>query len=63
MVAYRYNPEAFKRCPAKYNYLKDMVFDGVEYTSSQACKNNKLPERWFPSINRYLKSIKYDFQH
>ena len=30
--AYRYNPELLKKCPSKYYYIKDFVFQGKEYT-------------------------------
>ena len=37
--AYRYNSVNFKnRCPEKYNYLKEVVFKGIEYTSDELCK-------------------------
>lgn len=40
VVAYRYNPKALKEVsPDKYNLVKKLVFDNVEYTSEQACKS------------------------
>ncbi len=36
--AYRYNARAlFAQCPAKYNFLKDTVFAGVEYREESQC--------------------------
>ncbi|HTL12721.1 MAG TPA: hypothetical protein VL588_09555 [Bdellovibrionota bacterium] len=41
--AYRYSPQLLKdRCPAKYQYMKELVFNGVEYTSEAACSNPAL---------------------
>lgn len=38
MSAYRYSPQEFKkRCPEKYNFLKEKVYKGLEYTSTEAC--------------------------
>lgn len=40
--AYRYNPKKLKSIsPEKYNFIKEIIFDNVEYTSEQACKNPK----------------------
>lgn len=40
VVAYRYNPKALKELsPDKYNLVKKLIFDNVEYTSEQACKS------------------------
>lgn len=40
VVAYRYNPEGLKDVsPEKYNLVKKLIFDNVEYTSEQACKS------------------------
>lgn len=42
VVAYRYNPQLLKsKSPAKYNLIKTVLFDNVEYTSNKACKNPK----------------------
>ena len=60
LVAYRYNPQLLKdRCPSKYDYLRDLVFDGIEYIDKSGCEGKKLPERHFPNLNRWLRSIKY----
>lgn len=62
LVAYRYNPKPMKNnCPEKYMYLKDLVFDGIEYLDDSGCKDKKLLDRWFPSLNRWIRSIKYTF--
>lgn len=38
MSSYRYSPQDFqKRCPEKYNFLKEKVFKGIEYTSLEGC--------------------------
>ncbi|MGZ3790273.1 MAG: hypothetical protein ACXVLQ_17200 [Bacteriovorax sp.] len=38
MEAYRYESKKFKaNCPEKYNYLKELVFKNIEYTSPEAC--------------------------
>jgi len=40
VAAYRYNPALLKKAsPEKYNIIKQVVFDNVEYTSEAACKN------------------------
>ncbi len=41
--AYRYNPELLKRkSPEKYELIKNVIFNGVEYTSEHSCNNPKL---------------------
>lgn len=38
VVAYRYNPQLLlSRSPEKYRFLKETVFDGVEYVSADTC--------------------------
>jgi hypothetical protein len=38
VAAYRYNPQHLRtRSPAKYEFIKHSVFNGVEYTSAAAC--------------------------
>lgn len=40
--AYRYNPKKLKTIsPEKYALIKEVIFDNVEYTSEEACKNPK----------------------
>lgn len=40
VVAYRYNPQLLKKAsPTKYNMIKAVIFDNVEYTSETACKS------------------------
>lgn len=42
VVAYRYNPTLLKNAsPEKYNMLKSIIFDDVEYTSEAACTSPK----------------------
>jgi hypothetical protein len=39
VVAYRYNPAHLRRVsPEKYEFLKNTLFDGLEYTSEEACR-------------------------
>jgi|GEM_PF-2285549 len=38
VAAYRYNPQILRtRSPAKYDFIKHSVFNGIEYTNAQAC--------------------------
>ena len=38
VVAYRYNPQELKqRSAEKYQFIKEIVFDGLEYTSPEKC--------------------------
>ena len=40
--AYRYNPQKLKSIsPEKYNFIKEVIFDNVEYTSEEACQHPK----------------------
>ncbi len=42
VAAYRYNPKKLKSVsPEKYNFIKEVIFDNVEYTSADACTNPK----------------------
>ncbi len=42
VAAYRYNPKKLKAVSAeKYNFIKEVIFDNVEYTSADACNNPK----------------------
>lgn len=42
VVAYRYNPQHLKSVsPKKYELIKTVIFDNVEYTSQKACQNPK----------------------
>ena len=51
MSAYRLNPMLLKQVsPEKYEYLKLLVFDGVEYTSNQNCAKK-------PTSHKYQKDI------
>lgn len=62
VVAYRYNPALLmRRSPEKYQFLKESVFDGLEYTSEQAC----APEKSFSgslstSITQRARSLTTD---
>jgi hypothetical protein len=43
MSTYRYNPQDFKtRCPKKYEFIKNSVFKGIEYTDVKSCSS--IPE-------------------
>ena len=60
LVAYRYNPQPMKdNCPGKYNYLKDLAFDNIEYIDKSGCEDKSISERLFPGIRRWLRSINY----
>ena len=38
VVSYRYNARKLKKnCPRKYYYIKDLVFNGVEYLNQKSC--------------------------
>mgnify|MGYP003575946880 FL=1 len=38
LSTYRYAPHEFKKnCPAKYDYIKNLVFGGIEYLSKKDC--------------------------
>ncbi|MCC7441164.1 MAG: hypothetical protein IT285_06010 [Bdellovibrionales bacterium] len=38
VVAYRYVPDELEaRCPEKYRYMKELVFDGIEYGTDAEC--------------------------
>ncbi len=40
--AYRYNAKKLKSIsPEKYNFVKEVIFDNVEYTSEEACQHPK----------------------
>ncbi|WP_408098425.1 hypothetical protein ACJVC5_05810 [Peredibacter sp. HCB2-198] len=68
VVAYRYNPTHLKeKSPEKYYFIKDTVFDGVEYTSEKACeepyrnsqmaKDNVSPTlaNWTPKVEELTR--------
>lgn len=56
VVAYRYNPEALRSAnPAKYNLIKESVYDNVEYTSETACTNpDRLSTRLIQEVEQEL---------
>ncbi len=42
-LAYRYNPDSLlSRCPAKYQFLNELVFNGIEYRTTPACRSPSL---------------------
>jgi hypothetical protein len=47
VVAYRYRANEFKRrSPEKYQFIKESVFDGVEFSSQSVCENaNTLSQK------------------
>lgn len=62
VAAYRYNPQGLKeKSPEKYDIIKEVIFDNVEYTSPEACqspqrasetfkkKAQELVKNWKPS--------------
>ena len=41
MVAYRYNPQLLKKVSLeKYQLIKEVIFDGLEYTDESSCKGS-----------------------
>jgi hypothetical protein len=54
-VAYRYNPDKLKSLsPGKYEFMKEIIFDGLEYTSEQACDPaNSYTEKMFEGRIRH----------
>lgn len=51
IAAYRYNPEKLKRAsPQKYHLIQNVIFDGVEYTSENACQN---PNQFSKRVQNY----------
>ena len=63
VVAYRYNPAALKNAsPEKYDLIKKLIFDNVEYTSERACSNPKrlsttLIEQSMEKIKNWTPSV------
>lgn len=55
LVAYRYNPELLQAASMeKYNFIKENVFGGVEYTSQKECQGKRI----FPQIkNDHIETI------
>ncbi|HAR44527.1 MAG TPA: hypothetical protein DCS07_18160, partial [Bdellovibrionales bacterium] len=46
VVGYRYNPHVLKaKSPEKYEFIKETVFDGLEYTSAEACNPSRTNSR------------------
>jgi hypothetical protein len=58
VFAYRYNPELLrKKSEEKYNLIKSTVFDGVEYTSEESCKNpQRISKKFEKDIEKGLKT-------
>jgi hypothetical protein len=48
VVVYRYRPQWLKkRSPEKYEYLRDVIFSGVEYIDETSCtKGGALAQKW-----------------
>lgn len=60
VVTYRYNPDLLKFIsPEKYRYIKETVFNGLEFTSEEQCdpKNS-----YFMAIDQMLESKIADFE-
>ena len=57
-LAYRYNPKLLKELsPEKYDLIKSTVFDGVEYTSEESCKNpQRTTDKIKIAVDEKLKS-------
>ena len=56
VVAYRYNPQLLQqRSPEKYEFIKNAVFNGVEYLSAQSCQTqNRTSDALIPAAQRGL---------
>lgn len=56
VVAYRYNPGALKSAsPEKYNLIKELIYDNVEYTSEAACSNpDRMSTRLIQEVEQEL---------
>jgi hypothetical protein len=53
VTAYRYRPDWLQeRNPEKYAYLKEVIFDGIEYTSEAACARPKTDTEQFSEALR-----------
>lgn len=72
--AYRYNPSRLKdKSPEKYDLIKNVIFNGVEYTSNERCRNPKLSTdeiaekakellaQWQPSDENYRAAAEQCF--
>ncbi|MBV2167804.1 MAG: hypothetical protein KUL82_03765 [Bdellovibrio sp.] len=53
VTSYRLNPALLQaKSPDKYNLVKLMVFDGVEFTSQKSCKKSSLSSQYQKQIDR-----------
>lgn len=54
--AYRYNAKKLKSIsPEKYNFIKEVIFDNVEYTSEAVCNNPKrLSDEFVKKAEAYI---------
>lgn len=53
VTSYRLNPALLKtKSPDKYNLVKLMVFDGVEFTSQTSCRKSSLSSQYQKQIER-----------
>ena len=51
IAAFRYNPEKLKRAsPQKYQLIQNLIFDGVDYSSENACRN---PNQFSKRVQNY----------
>lgn len=67
LSTYRYNPKDFKKkCPEKYNFIKEKVFKGIEYTSNQTCSELPLQklqdaaDQLIPEIEKEIAKLTID---
>lgn len=45
MRMYRYNPNTFKsKCPDKYNFIKEVIYQNREFTSAESCAENSIEQ-------------------
>lgn len=60
MVGYRYDPVTLKKiAPEKYEFIKNKVFGGIEYTGALMCHDSNLVvQKAFAKIKSDLKNFK-----
>lgn len=59
VTAYRFSPNELKAmAPDKYEYIKNTIFDGVEYTTEEKCRNpQRNSERLKEKISQQLTQL------
>lgn len=63
MVAYRLNPSLLKRkSPEKYQFIKHLVYDGLEFTSSQRCDQGSQLQKYQKQIDADIHPFSFSEQ-